>query len=95
METAIQNIKLGRQVSIIKEKHSRYIPPTNQWVGGKRRGEKGETAIQNIKLRQVSIIKEVAWYIPPMLIRGGRLKQRFKTYLSFYVLNGCFHPFKT
>ena len=56
----------GRQVSIIKEKHSRYIPPPLLIRGGrkKKRGEGMETAIQNSS------------FSSHPLIRGGMGKRR-------------------
>ena len=67
----------GRQVSIFKEKHSRYIPPTNQGWEKKKRGEGIKAVIQSIKLKvdkfQSSKKSIKGTYHP--LIRGGKKRR--------------------
>ena len=56
------------QVSIIKEKHSRYTPPTNQGWEEKEEGSNDESSHSKHKIRvtQVSTIKEkLSRYTPP------------------------------
>ena len=56
------------QASVIKEKHSRYTPPTNQvWEEKEERGyDESSHAKHKKRVAQVSIIKEKhSRYIPP------------------------------
>ena len=56
------------QVSIIREKHSMYIPPANQGWEEKKEGKWDETSQSKdkIKVTQVSIIREKpSMFIPP------------------------------
>ena len=60
MKADIQNTKKETQVSIIKEKHSRYTPPTNQgWEEKEERSTDDNSFLKHkIKKSQISIIKE-------------------------------------
>ena len=60
MKAAIQNTKKETQVSIIKEKHSRYTPPTNQAWEEKEEGSNDESKFSKHKVKetQISIITE-------------------------------------
>ena len=69
MKAAMQNTKKRvAQVSIIKEKHSRYTPPTNQGWKEKEEGNNDESSHSKHKINktQFSIIKENhSRYTPP------------------------------
>ena len=61
MKAAIQNTqKREKQVSIIKEKHSRYTPPTNTVWEEKEEGSNDDSSYSKYKIKetQVSIIEE-------------------------------------
>ena len=66
------------EVSIIKEKHSRYTPPTNRGWEEKEEGSNDESSYSKHKIRvtQVSIIKENIHGTHHPLIRVGRRKKR-------------------
>ena len=66
------------QVSIITEKHSRYIPPSNQEWGEKEEKRKDESSHSKhkIKVTQVSIIRGNIQCTYHLLIRGKRKKKR-------------------
>ena len=70
--------KKEAQVSIIKEKHSRYTPPTNEVWEEKRQGSNDESSHSKHKIKeiQVSIIKEIIQVTHHPLIRyGGKTKR--------------------
>ena len=67
MKAAIQNIK-KTQVSIIKEKLSRYTPPTNQGWEEREEGSNDKSShSKHKKETQVTIITEKhSWYTTPI-----------------------------
>ena len=68
IKAAIQNTnKRETQFSIIKKKHSRYTPPTNQGWEEKEEESNDESSYSKYKIKEthVSIIKEkYPWYTP-------------------------------
>ena len=79
MKAAIQNTKKRfTQVSIIKEKHSRYIPSTNQVWEEKEKGSNDESSFSKHKIKEthVSIIKKNIQGTQHPLITFGRKKKR-------------------
>ena len=60
MKAAIQNTKKETQVSIIKEKHSRYTPPTNTVWEEKEEGSNDDSSYSKYKIKetQVTITKK-------------------------------------
>ena len=56
MKAAIQNTKIKeKQVSIIKEKHSRYTPPTNQGWDENYEGGNDESSHSKHKIREIQV----------------------------------------
>ena len=56
------------QVSIIKEKHSRYIPPTNQGWEEKEEGSNEESSHSKHKIKEIHVYiskKKHSRYTPP------------------------------
>ena len=65
------------QVSIIKEKHSRYIPPTNQGWEEKEEGSNEESSHSKHKIKEIHVYisKKNIQGTHHLLIRCGRKKK--------------------
>ena len=74
------------QVSIIKEKHSMYTPPTNQVWEEKEEGSTDESSYSKHKKSrtQVSIIKEKSSRYTPPTNQGWQEKEEGSTDVSSY-----------
>ena len=66
------------KLSIIEEKHSKYIPPTNQVGEEKEERSNDESSYSKYKIKktQVSIIKKIIQGTHHPLIRCGRKRKR-------------------